>query len=361
MTDEYKALMDNKTWILVPRQPHIHVILSMWIFKHKTKLDATIRTVLTLAVSNSWSIHQLDVKNAFLHGHLSEIVYMYQPLGFRDKKFPNHMCLLKRSLYGLKQAPRAWYQRFAVHVSAIGFNHSKCNHSLFVYRKGYDTSYLLLYVDDIILVSSSDKLHDHLLSLLATEFAMKDLGPLSSFLGIHVTRSSKGLFLTQKAYAMDIIERVGMTSCNPVATPVDLQGKQSADLGDLYPKPTLYRSLAGALQYLTFTRPDISYAVQQICLHMHAPRMAHMHALKSIIRYLQGTLSTGLHISPSSSRSLVAFTDADWAGFPDTRRSTFGYCVYLGDNLISWPSKRQAVVSRSSAEAEYRGVANVVA
>ncbi|XP_071713117.1 uncharacterized mitochondrial protein AtMg00810-like [Rutidosis leptorrhynchoides] len=184
---------------------------------------------------------------------------------------------------------------------------------------------------------------------------MKDLGPLNSFLGISVSRSSKGLFVTQEAYAKDIIERAGMLFCNPCATPVDTLGKQSSKLGTPYSKPTLYRSLAGALQYLTFTRPDISYAVQQICLHMHAPYTSHVHALKRIIRYFQGTIYIGLHITSSSSRDLVAFTDADLAGCPDTRRSTSGYCVYLGDNLLSWSSKRQPIVSRSSAEAEYRG------
>ncbi|XP_071739987.1 uncharacterized mitochondrial protein AtMg00810-like [Rutidosis leptorrhynchoides] len=366
----------------------------MWIFRHKTRSDgtferykarlvgdgraqplgidchetfspvvkpATIRTVLSIAVSNHWSIHQLDVKNAFLHGHLSETIYMHQPLGFRDPKYPNHVCLLKRSLYGLKQAPRAWYQRFADFVSTIEFIHSKCDHSLFVYRDGNQTAYLLLYVDDIILVTSSDSLRTSLLALLGKEFAMKDLGKLNSFLGISVSRTKEGLFLTQQAYAKDIIARAGMLHCNPSATPVDTLGKQSATLGVPYSKPTLYRSLASALQYLTFTRPDISYAVQQICLHMHAPYTSHVHALKRIIRYLQGTLSMGLHFTPSSSRDLVSFTDADWAGCPDTRRSTSGYCVYLGDNLISWSSKRQHIVSRSSAEAEYCGVANVVA
>lgn len=124
--------------------------------------------------------------------------------------------------------------------------------------------------------------------------------------------------------------------------------------------PTLYRSLAGALQYLTFTRPDIAYAVQQICLFMHDPRESHFNALKRILRCLKGTLSKGLRMYRSASSDLVAYSDADWAGCPATRRSTSGYCVYLGPNLISWSSKRQATISRSSAEAEYRGVANAV-
>ena len=123
----------------------------------------------------------------------------------------------------------------------------------------------------------------------------------------------------------------------------------------------MYRSLAGALQYLTITRPDISYAVQQVCLFMHDPREIHFHALRRIIRYLKGSTSQGLSITKSPSTKLVAYSDADWAGCPNTRRSTSGYCVFLGDTLISWSSKRQNSVSRSSAEAEYKAVANAVA
>ncbi|XP_019103223.1 uncharacterized mitochondrial protein AtMg00810-like [Beta vulgaris subsp. vulgaris] len=131
-----------------------------------------------------------------------------------------------------------------------------------------------------------------------------------------------------------------MISCKPSSTPVDTKPKVSATTGVPYADPTQYRSLAGALQYLTFTRPDISYAVQQICLHMHDPRDEHMSALKRIIHYLQGTLHLSLHLSPSPITDLVSYTDADWDGCPDTRRSTSGYCVFLGDNLISWSSKR---------------------
>ena len=165
----------------------------------------------------------------------------------------------------------------------------------------------------------------------------------------------------QPSIAKDIIARTSMLSCKPCATPVDLSSKLSATDGPLFSDPTLYRSLAGALQYLTFTRPDLSYAVQQVCLFMHEPREPHFAFMKRIIRYLQGTNDYGLCIVKSGSHDLVAYSDADWGGCPDSRRSTSGYCVFLGDNLISWSAKRQPTVSRSSAEAEYRGVANAVA
>ncbi|XP_060182800.1 uncharacterized mitochondrial protein AtMg00810-like [Lycium barbarum] len=331
----------------------------MWIFRHKEHSDgsferhkarhpvvkpATIRTVLSLALSNAWPIHQLDVKNAFLHGELKETVHMHQPVGFRDPTHLDYVCSLKKSLYGLKQAPQA----------------CKSDHSLFIYRKGIDMAYLLLYVDDIILTTLSDDLRKSIMTLLNSEFAMKDLGPLNYFLGIAVTRHAGGLFLSQKKHAEEIIERASMSSCRPSATPVDTKPKLSATSTSPFKDPSLYRSLAGALQYLTFTRPDISYAVQQICLFMHNPMEVYMNSLKRIVRYIKGTLDHGLHLYPSKPTTLISYTDADWGGCPDTRRSTSGYCVFLGDNLISWSAKRQATMSRSSAEAEYRGVANVV-
>ncbi|GJY72601.1 ribonuclease H-like domain-containing protein [Tanacetum coccineum] len=151
-----------------------------------------------------------------------------------------------------------------------------------------------------------------------------------------------------------------MLNCNPCKTPVDTDTKLGPH-GSPVEDPSFYRSLVGALQYLTFTRPDLSYAVQQICLYMHDPREPHFNALKRILLYIRGTLDHGLQLYASSTSQLVAYSDADWAGCPATRRSTSGYCVFLGDNLLTWSSKRQHVTSRSSAEAEYRGVANVVA
>jgi hypothetical protein len=181
--------------------------------------QATIQTVLSIAISKSWCIHQLDVKNAFLHGNINETVYMHQPPGFRDPRHPDYVCLLKKSLYGLKQAPRAWYQRFTEFVATLGFSHSTCDHSLFIYHNGNDIAYILLYVNDIILSASSDTLRQYIMSNLSGEFAMKDLGSISYFLSISVTRHSGGLFLSQHKYAEEIIEGASMSSCKPVSTP----------------------------------------------------------------------------------------------------------------------------------------------
>jgi hypothetical protein len=221
-------------------------------------------------------------------------------------------------------------------------------------------AYLLLYVDDIILTATNYSLLQRIITALQTEFAMKDLGNLHHFLGISVTRQPSSLFLSQKHYILDILDRAGMTDCKPCNTPIDTSSKLSSD-GPRISYPTQYRSLAGALQYLVFTRPDIAYAVQPACLFMHDPREPHLALVKRILRYLRHTLDYRFLIHKSSLDNLIVYTDADWAGCPDTRKSTSGYAVFLGDNLLSWSSKRQPIVSRSSAEAEYRAVANGVA
>ncbi|GKA99801.1 ribonuclease H-like domain-containing protein [Tanacetum coccineum] len=313
MRDEYHALIKNKTWTLVPRPPDTNIVRCMWIFRHKDLTDDTLsRYKARLVANGSTQLEGVDVDETF-SPIVKPTVYMHQPLGFWDSIHPDYVCLLQRSLYGLKQAPRAWFQ-----------------------RQGTDTAYLLLYVDDIVLTASSEILLQQIIRSLHQEFAMTDLGPLNYF------------------------SRAHMVNCNPSRTPIDTESKLGND-GDTVFDLTLYWSLAGSLQYLTFSRPDISYVVQQVCLYMHDPWEPHFSALKRILSYVCGTLDYGLQLFSSSTTDLVAYSDADWARCPTTRRSTSGYCVFLGNNLLSWSSKCQPTLSHSSAEAEYRGIANAVA
>ncbi|XP_066319578.1 uncharacterized mitochondrial protein AtMg00810-like [Miscanthus floridulus] len=345
MQTEFDALQANQTWTLVPRPPHANVIAGKWLFKNKLNPDGSLERRKARWVVRGFS----QRPGVDFHQTFSPVV---KPASIRT---------LVKSLYGLKQAPRAWFQRLNAHLRSLGFTATSSDSSLFVFKDGAALAYLLVYVDDIILTGSSATLLQQIVAALCKEFAIKDLGALKFFLGVQVRRDSRGFFLTQSQYTEDILERAGMSNCKPATTPVDDKQKLSVHDGDPEMDATFYRSITGALQYLTLSRPDIAYAVNQACLYMHKPRAAHWNLVKRILRYLRGTIDHGLRISVSSTTDLKAYSDADWAGCPDTRRSTSGYCVYLGDSLVSWSSKRQQTVSRSSAEAEYRGVANAAA
>ncbi|GJV31127.1 ribonuclease H-like domain-containing protein [Tanacetum coccineum] len=305
------------TTLPIPRS-HLHSLRDPNWHKamHKFNADGSLsrykaRLVANARMTHDWPIHQLDVKNAFLHGQLSETVYMYQPPWFVDSSYPDYVCHLQCSLYGIKQAPRAWFQRFTSFITRVGFQHSKTDTSLFVYHMGSDVAYLLLYVDDIILTASSTALLQRIITLLHSEFAITDLGSLNYFLGVSAQRSKSGLFLSSSKFAEEILKRAHMLHCNPCKTLVDTESKLGSD-GD-----------------------------PQICLYMHDPRDLYFTAWKRILRYVRGTIDHGLQFHVSSTSQLTAYTDADWAGCPVTRRSTSEYCMFLGDNLLSWSAKRQ--------------------
>jgi hypothetical protein len=212
-----------------------------------------------------------DVKNAFLHGELAERVYCHQPTGFIDAEHPDHVCLLIKSLYGLRQAPRAWFERLGGHLRTIGFKATGSDSSLFVLKCSTGMSYLLVYVDDIILTASSDALLRQIINQLQSAFAIKDLGPLRFFLGVQVRRDDSGFFLTQDQYAEEILERAGMANCKAAITPVDTKPKISITDGEPVSDATFYRSIAGTLQYLTLARPDIDYAHYTKTDHFRRP------------------------------------------------------------------------------------------
>ncbi|KAJ9554025.1 hypothetical protein OSB04_018070 [Centaurea solstitialis] len=379
MKKEMEALRRNQTWTLVPRPPHHNVVGSKWLYHTKYRADgsverykarlvaqgfsqipgldfsqtfspvvkaSTVRVVLSLAVINQWKLHQLDVNNAFLNGNLNELVFMEQPPGFLDASRPDHVCRLNKALYGLKQAPRAWFLRLSNFLVANGFVCSRADTSLFVFKRDSCILYLLVYVDDLIITGSDDQLIRRFIDKLHAEFAIKDLGRLNFFLGLE--------------YARDILERARLLDSKPVATPLAANIAFTTS-GDLFHDPTHYRSLVGALQYLTITRPDISYAVNQVSQFLQAPTVPHFQAVIRILRYVKGTMSYGLHFTRTKSTNILGYSDADWARCLETRRSTYGYSIFLGGNLVSWSAKKQPTVSRSSCESEYRAMANTTA
>jgi histone deacetylase 1/2 len=314
-------------------------------------------------VSRGWSLRQLDVQNAFLHGVLEEEVYIQQPPGYTDKVHPSYVCKLDKAMYGLKQAPRTWYARLCGKLQQLGFVPSKADTSLFYFNKGGCTMFVLVYVDDIIVASSSQVATDALLRNLQSDFALKDLGDLHYFLGIEVKRLEDGLLLSQWRYASEILTKAGMKNCKSIDTPLSTSEKLSIGSGNKLgaEDSSRYRSMVGALQYLTLTRPDLSFAVNKVCQFLHAPTTVHWTAVKRILRYVRGTCDTGLKIRRSKSMLVSAFSDADWAGCIDDRQSTGVFAVFLGSNLISWCARKQATVSRSSTEAEYKALANATA
>jgi hypothetical protein len=231
---------------------------------------------------------------------------MEQPPGFPNPTFPTHVCRLRKAIYGLKQAPCAWFDRFSSFLLHIGFTCSRADLSLFIFRSHTTLVLLLVYVDNIIVTRNQAFFLANLISLLNSEFYMKDLGPLHFFLGIEVIPFSGGLFLSQQKYARDIFLKASMSSCNPTSTPF-AQKVKLHNKDDSLVDATHYRSLVGALQYLTLTLPNLTHAVNLVCQFMHQPGLSHLQAIKRILRYLQGTLHYGIRLLSCSSLNLYGF------------------------------------------------------
>lgn len=391
MSVEYDAHVQFGTWDLVPLDSTQNLVRCGWIHTIKYKPDGqidrlksrlvargntqqygidygetfspvikstTIRLVLDIVVARGWAIKQLDVNNAFLQGELHEEVYMTQPPGFIDHDRPHHVCRLKKSIYGLKTAPRAWYMALRQHLLDTGFQNSLSDTSIFTLLSGSQYTYVLVYVDDIIVTGSQPQVIAYVLHSFAQRFSIKDPTDLHYFLDIEVNRTAKGMHLMQRRYILDLLARTNMLDAKAVSTPMETTPRLTLQSGTTLSDASQYRSIVGSLQYLAFTRPDISFAVNRLSQFMHKPTETHWQAAKRVLRYLAGTVSHGIYMKVGSPLTLHAFTDADWAGDIDDYVSTNAYVIYLGSTPVSWSSKKQNGVARSSTEAEYRAVAN---
>ena len=243
---------------------------------------AIVRAIISLTASKHWKLHQMDVKNAFLNGDLEEEVYMEQPEGFVHPDFPHYVCKLRKALYGLKQAPRAWSNRFSSHLQNIGFEINKADHLLYVRRTG-GIVVIVVYVDDVIITGDCEEDIDQVKGLLKAEFDMKDLGKLMYFLGIEVIQTADGIWLPQRKYVLDKLEKFGMTGCKPIATPIEQNAKLRLDVGEVLEDATLYRKVVGSLIYATFTRPNKCHDVGVLSQFMQVPWKPHMDAVRRVL------------------------------------------------------------------------------
>lgn len=390
VSEEVDALKRNQTWEEVLLPTGKKTVGCRWVFtvkldsngkvaRYKARLVAkgytqkfgidyedtfapvakinTIRVLVSIAANQDWPLKQFDVKNAFLNGYLEEEVFMDPPPGMN---YGGKVCKLNKALYGLKQSPRAWFGRFSKFMRKIGYKQSDADHTLFVKSYGDKVTALIVYVDDMVVTGNDPDEINTLQGLLSREFELKDLGDLRYFLGIEVARSKHGIVMCQRKYVLDLLAETGMLECQPIDTPIEVNHKLTESTGQVPTNRERYQKLVGKLIYLAHTRPDIAYAVSIVSRFMHAPSESHMKAVFRILRYLKSSPGKGLFFGRNGSVEVKGYTDSDWAGDKSDGKSTSGYFVFVGGNLVTWRSKKQKFVSRSSAEAEFRGMVHGV-
>uniref|UniRef100_A0A2N9FP23 Integrase catalytic domain-containing protein n=1 Tax=Fagus sylvatica TaxID=28930 RepID=A0A2N9FP23_FAGSY len=296
----------------------------------------TIRMVIALAARNSWSVFQLDVKSAFLHGELNEAVFVEQPQGYEKKGEEYKVYKLKKALYGLKQAPRAWYSRIEAYFVKEGFERCSCEHTLFI-KTGDGGKILIvsLYVDDLIFTGNDESMFVKFKNSMKLEFDMIDLGKMKYFLGVEVLQNPEGIYISQRKYAKEVLERFRMEKSNSVKNPIVPGVRLMKDEEGAKVNATMYKQLVGSLMYLTATRPDLMYVVSLISRFMASPTELHLQACKRVLRYLKGTVDLGVFYRKEGNGELMAYTDSDYAGDVDDRKSTSGYVFLLSEGAVS--------------------------
>ncbi|GJY42426.1 retrovirus-related pol polyprotein from transposon TNT 1-94 [Tanacetum coccineum] len=386
MQDEIHEFDRLQIWELVPRPDCVMIIALKWIYKvkldkygnvlkNKARLGAkgyrqeeridfeesfapvarikAIRIFIANAASKNMTIYQMDVKTSFLNGELKEEVYVSQSEGFVDPDHLTYVYRLKKALYGLKQAPPAWCDTLSKFLLDNKFFKGAVNPTLFTRKTGKHILLVQIYVDDIIFASTDPKACDTFSNKMSSKFQMSMMGQMSFFLGLQVSQSPEGIFINQSKYALEILNKFGMDSCDPVDTPMVDRLKLDEDPLGIPVDQTRFRSMVGSLMYLTASRPDLVFAVCMCARYQASPTKKHLEALKRVFRYLRGTINWGLWYPKDTAMALTAYADADHAGCQDTRRSTSGSAQFLGDKLVSWSSKKQKSTAISTTKAEY--------
>jgi len=305
----------------------------------------------------------MDVKTAFLNGDLQETIYMKQPEGFIVKGMENMVCKLRKALYGLKQAGRAWYEKIDAALLQLKFKRLESDHCINALHSPSVMMFIVLYVDDLVLLSNSLAFLNEVKLKLATLFDMKDLGEAHYVLGIQITRdrSNRSLSISQQEYIKTIADRFGMSESNAVDTPLSTSDPLSKldcpandiDKEAMASKP--YKSAIGALMYAMLgTRPDIAYAITALSQFSSNPGEKHWKAVKRLIRYLRGTIDYKITYGGARQKgAMIAYCDSDWGQNHDDRRSVTGYVFLLCGAAVSWQAKKQPTVALSTVEAEY--------
>ncbi|GJV41077.1 retrovirus-related pol polyprotein from transposon TNT 1-94 [Tanacetum coccineum] len=318
--DEENTVIRNKTRLVVRGYRQEEGIDFEESFPPAVRMEV-IRIFLAYTTHKSFTVFQMDVKTAFLHGTLKEDVYVYQPEGFIDADHPSHVYKLKKALYGLKQAPRAWYDKLSMFLLQNHFFKGTIDPTLFIRRFDDDILVVQVYVDDIIFGSTHPRYTHLFFDLMKSRFEMSMTGEMTFFLGLQVNQSPCGIFINQSNYVLEILKKYGIESCDPVGTLIEIKDKLDLDQNGSPVDATKYHCMIGALMYLTSSRPDIVHATCLCARYQAKPTKKHLKEVKRIFCYLRGTVNTGLWYTKDSSFELTVFLDADYAGCKDTFKS----------------------------------------
>nr|GEV85291.1 putative ribonuclease H-like domain-containing protein [Tanacetum cinerariifolium] len=309
------------------------------VFTPVARIEA-IRLFLAYASFMRFTVYQMDVKSAFLYGTIDEEVYVMKPPGFHDLEFTDRVYKVEKAMYGLHQAPRAWYGTMSKYLLDNGFQRGTIDQTLFIRKHRGDFLLVQVYVDDIIFVSSNPLLCREFKALMHDMFQMSTIGELNFFLGLQVLQKKNGIFLSQDKYVGDILKKFGYSDVSSVNAPMDKENPWGKDRPGIDVELHLYRFMMGSLMYLTASRPDIMFAASACARHQVTPKECHIYGVKRIFRYLKGHPKLGLWYPKVSPFDLVAYSDSDYGGATQDRKSTTGWCQFLGRRLISWQCKK---------------------